>query len=283
LTTVLTDEQREVVLANIPLVEHIVNRVASGLPSSYSRDDLVQTGIMGLIAAAARFDPTKGVAFSTFAGRRIEGAIIDMLRKADWAPRSLRAMERRLAIAEDREHDVTTSALVDRVSRELGLDRDQIERLRRDIMKSRVDSLDRPVGNDSGGLTPLSATLVDDTNPVEEEIDGVELIGYLRDGVALLPERHRIVVIGFFFEGRTMTELGALLGVTQSRASQLKDEALTMLRQALDEVYRDDSLDAATGEGRPRSARQVAYDRSLATSRGWRDRLAAGKGFSDPS
>jgi RNA polymerase sigma factor for flagellar operon FliA len=105
LSTILTDEQRETVLANVPLVEHIVNRIAANLPASHSRDDLVQTGILGLIAATVRYDPSLGAAFSTFAGRRIEGAVIDLLRRADWAPRSVRAMERRLSAAEERAAD----------------------------------------------------------------------------------------------------------------------------------------------------------------------------------
>ena len=102
MSTILTDEQRETVLANVPLVEHIVNRIASNLPATHSRDDLVQTGILGLISATVRYDPEMGAAFSTYAGRRIEGAIIDLLRRADWAPRSVRSRERRLSAAEGR-------------------------------------------------------------------------------------------------------------------------------------------------------------------------------------
>lgn len=279
MTTVLTDEQREMVLTHVPLVEHIVNRVSAGLPSRYARDDLVQTGILGLITATVRFDPDRGVSFSTFAGRRIEGAIIDHLRRSDWAPRSVRALERRLVQAQDRNPATDPSVALDQASRELGIDRGQLERLRQDIVKARVDSLDRPVGIDGDGPTPLSDTVVDPSQGVEDRINGFELVGYLRDGVALLPERHRIVIIGYFFDGRTMTDLGALLGVTQSRASQIKDEALTMLRQALDQIYQE-SGDEAGPPGRRPSARQVDFNRSLAGSRPWQDRLAAGKGIS---
>jgi RNA polymerase sigma factor for flagellar operon FliA len=263
------------VMRNVPLVEHIVNRIAIGLPSSHSRDDLVQTGVMGLIAATVRFDPSKGAAFSTFAGRRIEGAIIDMLRRSDWAPRSVRAMERRLSAVEDRGTAADPSALVDAASRELGIDRTQIERLRQDIVKARIDSLDRSVGADNDSPVPLSATLVDKGELIEDTVDDQELMGYLRDGIRLLPDRHRLVVIGFFFEGRTMTDLGTLLGVTQSRASQIKEEALAMLKSGLDEVYGQVSAGGST-----RSARQEAFNQSLAGARPWRDRLAAGKGVS---
>ncbi|MCP3993193.1 MAG: sigma-70 family RNA polymerase sigma factor [Actinomycetia bacterium] len=271
MTTVLTDEQREMVLTNVPLVEHIVNRIASSLPSSYSRDDLVQTGVMGLITATVRFDSTNGAAFSTFAGRRIEGAILDMLRRSDWAPRSVRAMERRLSDVEDQG----PSPRVEAASRQLGVDRSQIERLRQDILKARLDSLDRAIGSEDGSPTPLSATVIDRGDLVEDIVDDQELVGYLRDGVGLLSDRHRLVVVGYFFEGKTMTDLGTLLGVTQSRASQIKDEALTMLKGALDEVYGNVSDGKST-----RSSRQRAFNQSLVTSRSWRDRLAAGKGIS---
>ncbi len=292
------------VLANVPLVEHIVNRIASNLPSSHSRDDLVQTGIMGLIAATARFDPTMGAAFSTFAGRRIEGAIIDMLRQADWAPRSVRSLERRLTSAEERAQSKGSSrrAAMVELSSELGCDVEELHRLRADIAKARLDSLDRPVRTDDTEM-PLAAVVVDQRRRAEEIVDDHELIGYLRDGVALLPERHRIVVVGYFFEGRSITDLGSLLGVTQSRASQIKDEALRLLRESLRAVYDEDpqcnpsshtpSVGAvarsasgapapAAGDGRaprrPGSSRQRTFNESLAASRGWRDRVAAGKG-----
>lgn len=263
------------VLANVPLVEHIVNRIASGLPSSHSRDDLVQTGIVGLISATVRFDPGNGAAFSTFAGRRIEGAIIDMLRQADWAPRSVRALERRLT-AMEQGRSTELSLPTAQLSKELGVDHQQLESLRQDIVKARLDSLDRPVATDGGAALPLSATIVDHGEQVEQSLDDQELVGYLRDGVTLLPDRHRVVIVGYFFEGRTMTELGTFLGVTQSRASQLKDEALKMLRVALAEVYRDGP--ASTFE--QSTKRQRSFNESLAGSRPWRDRLAAGEGIS---
>ena len=274
-TTVLTDQQRETVLTNIPLVEHIVNRVAANLPSTYSRDDLVQTGIVGLIAATVRFDPGAGTAFSTFAGKRIEGAIIDMLRKSDWAPRSVRALERQMAKAERLSEVAGGTLSTEELSRELGIDRSQLAQLRNDIEKARIDSLDRPVAGD-GVTTPLSATVRDQAASVEDTLGEQELVGYLRQGVALLPERHRIVIVGYFFEGRSMTELGGLLGVTQSRASQLKEEALKLLRSGLDEVYRADDQEA----GQALSSRQKAFTQSFTSTTAWRDRLAAGKGIS---
>ncbi|MGH1492437.1 MAG: sigma-70 family RNA polymerase sigma factor [Acidimicrobiales bacterium] len=275
MSTILTDEQRSMVLANVPLVEHIVNRVAANLPASHSRDDLVQSGIMGLITATVRFDPDQGTAFSTFAGRRIEGAVIDMLRRADWAPRSVRSMERRLATAED-QRSALHSASGERLSRELGCDPRDIHALRRDIAKARLDSLDRPVSTENATV-PLSATIIDERDRAEEIVDHQELIGYLRDGVSLLPERHRAIVVGYYFEGQSITDLGAYLGVSQSRASQIKDEALKLLRKGIQGVYRDP---AAGPDAAPMSNQQQSFVDSVAGSRPWRERLTAGKGIS---
>ncbi len=274
MSTILTDEQREMVLANVPLVEHIVNRVAINLPASHSRDDLVQTGIMGLITATVRFDPDNGSAFSTFAGRRIEGAIIDMLRSSDWAPRSVRAMERRMNKAEE-TNSALHSASVDALSTELGCKPEEVHQLRKDIAKARLDSLDRPVGGEDAAV-PLSSTVIDHRHGAEEILDQQEMVGYLRDGVALLPERHRMVVIGYYFEGRSITDLGALLGVTQSRASQIKDEALKLLRDGINEVYRDPVVEPESHL----TGRQQVFADSVASSRPWRERVDVGKGVS---
>jgi RNA polymerase sigma factor (sigma-70 family) len=163
----------------------------------------------------------------------------------------------------------------DEIRKELGIDQDQLDQLRRDIDRARIDSLDRPVRTSGDGLLiPLSSTVFDEDDAVEHRVDEHELLGYLRDGVGLLPERHRTVVVGYFFEGRSMTELGALLGVTQSRASQIKEEAIRMLRHALDQAYRDEG-----DQERSLTERERAFAKTMAAARPWRDRLAAGKGF----
>ncbi|MEL6981982.1 MAG: sigma-70 family RNA polymerase sigma factor [Actinomycetota bacterium] len=256
------------VLANVPLVEHIVNRVSANLPASHSRDDLVQTGILGLISATARFDPEAGAAFSTFAGRRIEGAIIDLLRSNDWAPRSIRRAERQLSAAEEKLGTDHTPTL-DELTTELGCSPAELQRLRNDIAKARLDSLDRTVRSDDSAI-PLAATVADNARRTEDQVADDELLGYLRNGVALLPERHRTVIVGFFFEGRTATELGALLGVTQSRASQIKEEAIRMLRAGLTEAYREsDPLGLEPETAASLTERQRVYAKAVAESTPW--------------
>lgn len=266
----LTPEQRQMVERNVALVEHIVKRLMCRFPSSYERDDLVQTGILGLIEASTRFDPSRGIAFSTFAGRRIQGSIIDQLRRDDWAPRSVRLGERQLEQAEAEQRANNGGGPVDdaAISRSLGLQLSEVHRLRTRIASANLDSLDRPVGRDDG-LTSLSETIADLTGlGVEGELDDRELRGYLRDAVRLLPERHRIIIVGHFLEGRSMTELGQLLGVTQSRASQLKEDALRLVRQAIRAQYGDGDAEAA----RP-TRRQREYTESLRQAGTFRSRL----------
>ncbi len=262
---------------NIPLVEHIVNRVMSRLPATHDRDDLVQTGMMGLIGAVQRFDPSATNTFSTYAGRRIEGAIIDQLRRSDWAPRSVRALERQVRSAEDSVGPVEDRDR--RVAEVLGMESTELNRLRNDVAKARLDSLDRPTGDQSNSPT-IGGSITDSNQGLDERIQDKELVAYVRSAIHHLPERHRIVVAGYFFENRSMTELGDLLGVTQSRASQLKDEALKMMKAGLEHSYGDPTQSEAnqpsntsTVAKRP-TKRQRTYNESLAAPRSWKDRIA---------
>ncbi len=265
----LTKEERAMVEANVPLVRHIVRRLAGRFPSTYCEDDLVQTGMIGLIEATRRFDPERGIAFSTFAGRRIEGAVYDLMRQEDWLPRSRRALERRIGIV---EHDLTVKyghkpSDVE-IAAVLGLSAKQVDQARHHVLKARVDSLDRPIAN-GPTATPLGETVVaeDEAGP-ESNLDQAEMLGYLRDGLDLLPERHRLVVLGFFFEGKSVTEIGALLGVTQSRASQLKNEAIEMLRVGLDRQFEETPTEDSS------RGRQRRFNDSLASASTWRDRVS---------
>lgn len=276
MTQRLNPAQRELVERNIALVEHIVKRMAARFPSSHDRDDLVQAGIMGLIEASTRFDPSHGTAFSTFVGRRIEGAIIDHLRRDDWAPRSVRAGERQLQQAEAdvvaRRGGVHPGDA--ELSQMLGVTVDDVRRLRCRIAEASLDSLDRPVGRGEA-VSTLSETVADLSGlGVEGELDERELRAYLRDAVSLLPERHRLVIVGHFLEGRSMTELGELLGVTQSRASQLKEDALRLIREGMKDQYRDaDAHVGGEAQSRPRTRREAQFTESLRSARPWRNRL----------
>lgn len=268
----LTREQERTVEENMPLVQHIVARMTRSFPSTCSRDDLVQAGALGLIEAARRFEPDRGVTFSTYAGRRIEGAVLDALRSVDWASRSVRRDERQLR--------TTSAQLVAALGRHptecelsetMAIDPQRLRDLRADLARARLDSLTRGpgLGDEATGRAELDVVApVDDRRSLEHR----ELLGYLRDAVRLLPERHRLIIVGYFLEGRSMTELGAFLGVTQSRASQLKTEALTMMRDGL-----TSAIDETCPPGSFRGRRQVAYNEALKTASTWRQRLGTAR------
>ena len=264
-STPLTPEQKRIVEQNMPLVHHIVGRMTDRFPSGFSRDDLVQAGSLGLVEATRRYEADKGFAFSTFAGRRIEGAILDALRGADWASRSVRSGERHLRTASAELAATLGRQPTDgELMQAMGIDQPTLDKLRSDLSRARVDSLSRRSSHEGDTVGAIDVAAKENE---QEQLEEKELLGYLRDAVRLLPERHRIVIVGYFLEGKSMTELGELLAVSQSRASQLKGEALTMMRDglsaALEEVEQDDSANRA----------QDDYNRSLQAASSWRDRL----------
>ncbi len=260
----------------LPLVEQIVAQVAVNFPRHVDRGELVRAGVLGLVEAAHRYDDARGVPFDRFAALRIRGAILDAVRAADWAPRSVRALARRV--------DATEQELANRLSRmpspeELadatGTSVQELRGLRDRVFRSVVLTLDYRAGADDPDMT-LGDMLSDRTAPEpDEELETRELLSYLRDAVGLLPERHRIVVVGYFLEGRSSDELARLLGVTESRVSQLRSEALVMLREGIEAQYQPEP---ATPEQPPSGRvgrRKNAYASAIGSSSRWQDRLTS--------
>lgn len=258
----------------LPLVEQIVAQVAINFPRHVDRGELVRAGVLGLVEAAHRFDDTRGVPFDRFAALRIRGAILDAVRAADWAPRSVRALARRV--------DATEQELANRLSRmpsaeELadatGTSVEDLRGLRDRVFRSVVLTLDYRAGADDPDMT-LGDMLSDRTAPEpDEELETRELLSYLRDAVCLLPERHRIVVVGYFLEGRSSDELARLLGVTESRVSQLRSEALLMLREGIEAQYQPGDRQADVPLPGRVGRRKTAYAAAISSSSRWQDRL----------
>ena len=236
---------------NIGLVVHIANRIANRLPNERDRDDLISAGMVGLVEAASRFEPARAMPFGSFAGLRIEGAILDSLRQADRLPRSLRHTQRRIDAAElALTTDLGRSPSSTEVARAVGLSLCELHEARGQIAAGVLESIDRPAG---GSGTPSCAELVcDPARGIDEQLAEQESAIAVRKAVGRLSERHRFVIIGCMFEGRPLRELAATLGVTRSRVSQLKDEAIRQLRIALTD---QETIDLAGAEReRPASA-----------------------------
>ena len=256
--------------ANLPLVQHVVVQVATHFPRHVDRGELARAGALGLVEAAQRFDPSRGVPFDKFAARRIRGAILDSVRAADWAPRSVRTLSRRLAQV---EHDLAArgeEADPTEVAEALGLTRDELFRLRDKVFRSVVLALDHIVTTPDDDLS-LGEVLADRTAlEPDEELETRELLGYLRDAVGLLPERHRVVIMGYFLESKTSIELAEMLGVTESRISQVRTEGLEMLRAGIEAQYQPKSTEPVGRAAR----RRAAYADAIGDRSSWRNRIA---------
>ncbi|MEM9131439.1 MAG: FliA/WhiG family RNA polymerase sigma factor [Actinomycetota bacterium] len=259
--------------ANLPLVKHVVFQVAVHFPRHVDREELARAGALGLVEAARRYDDSRGVPFERFAAQRIRGAILDSVRAADWAPRSVRLLARRLEATE--QQLATQLGRVpnnDEMAKSLGVTKQELTKLQDRLFRSVVLALDHETSDD----TDEDLTLVDilkDRSTVEpsEELETRELHNYLRDAVGLLPERQRFVIVGYFLEGRTSQDLARFLGVTESRISQLRSEALRNLKLGIEAQYTDAETDAPVGRV---AKRQAAYADSVSDASDWKTRLS---------
>jgi RNA polymerase sigma factor for flagellar operon FliA len=270
-----SQDTTKLIEANLPLVKHIVFQVAVHFPRHVDRDELARAGALGLVEAARRYDESRGVPFDRFAAQRIRGAILDTVRAADWAPRSVRTLARKLEGVEQRlATELGRVPVASEMADALGMTPHELNRLQDRMFRSVVLALEHEVSDD----TDEDLTLVDvltDRGAVEplEELETRELHAYLRDAVDLLPERQRLVVVGYFLEGRTSQELARFLGVTESRVSQLRSEALAMLKEGIEAQYAG-KADAEPPSGRV-ARRKANYAAAIAEKSEWRNRLTA--------
>lgn len=265
----------------LPLVKHVMFQVSVRFPRHVDREELIRAGVLGLVQAAHRFDPTKGVNFNHYAAQRIRGAILDAVRSIDWAPRSVRRSGRAIENASDKlSNDLGRLPTTAELAAELGMTPAELAQLQHQLARTVVLGLEMVVseveGDDEEVL--LKGTLPDPGRGPDEELVDRELHAYLRDAVDVLPERHRIVIQGYFFEGRTSEELAAEIGVTVSRISQLRTEAFGMIREGLAAQYHDAEADApvpAVQESKRAARQRGAYAAAIASKSTWRSRIDA--------
>ena len=259
---------------NLPLVKHVVFQVAVHFPRHVDREELARAGALGLVEAARRYDGSRGVPFEPFAAQRIRGAILDAVRAADWAPRSVRLLARRL---ESVEHRLATELgrvpSLSEMAQDMNVSVDELCRLQDRLFRSVVLALEHEATGDSDEELTLVDVLVD-PGAVEpcEELEDRELHAYLRDAVRLLPERQRLVIMGYFLEGKTSQELASFLGVTESRISQLRSEGLRTLRLGIEAQYEGDGVDIDLVDGRS-AKRQAQYADAIGAATGWKARF----------
>jgi RNA polymerase sigma factor FliA len=231
--------RERLILHYSPLVKYVAGRVGVGLPPNIEQADLVSYGIFGLIDAIEKFDLARAIKFETYAISRIKGAIIDELRAIDWIPRSVRykarEVEKAYAALEARLHRTPTEV---EVAEELGISMDDLHQIFSQVSFVNVVALDEllNVGGDRGDKLSLVDTL-EDTKAEDPVLafETEETKYLLARAINTLPEREKIVVTLYYYEGLTLAEIGQVLGVTESRICQMHTKAVLQLRGKLAE------------------------------------------------
>jgi len=232
------DRARErLVLAYSPLVKYVAGRMSSGLPAHVEDSDLISYGLLGLISAIERFDTSRDIKFETFAIARIKGSIIDELRSLDWVPRSVRARARQIEKTNATlEHKLRRAPTDQEMAEALGTSVDDFQESLTKISNSSVVALDElwTVSDASGDQVSLLDT-IQDPNAIDpaQEMDASEMKDRLAEAIARLPEREKLVVALYYYENLTLREIGEVLGVTESRVSQLHTKAVLRLKSRL--------------------------------------------------
>lgn len=228
--------REQFLVEHLPLVRYIAGRLAIGLPNSVEMDDLVHSGVVGLIEAMDHFDPSRGIKFETYATPRIRGAILDELRTLDWAPRSLRANSRRLdRVAAKLENELGRSATEEELAESMGIPLDEFQEILGRISATTVFSLDElAFGRNGHSEVPLVDTIEADQvhNPLTA-LEREELENFLADSIGELPERGRLVIGLYYYEELTLKEIGEVLGVTESRVCQIHTKSILKLKAKL--------------------------------------------------
>ncbi len=226
------------ILHYAPLVKYVAGRVGSGLPAHVEQADLVSYGTFGLIDAITRFEPSREIKFESYAMARIRGAIIDELRSTDWIPRSVRMkarqFERTVAALEAK---LQRSPTDEEIADEMDMDVEEIRKFLGQLSLVNVVALDELLVDDDGSAPRLVDTLRDtaalDPQAMAEHGEARQL---LARAVEQLPEREKVVVSLYYFEGLTLADIGRVLGVTESRICQLHTKAVLHLRSKLADI-----------------------------------------------
>ena len=224
--------RERLILSYAPLVKFVVGRVSVSMPAHVDHEDLVSYGLLGLLSAIERYDPAREAKFETFAIPRIRGAIMDELRSNDWVPRSVRARAKLI----ERTIRTLTTALGrtpsdPEVAAKLGVTLEEFDEYLADIGRTAPVYLDAVVSFSSDSHETLVDTLPDETLlPAGSGLELQDMQDGLAEAITALPEREQLLVTLYYYENLTLREVGQVLGVTESRASQLHTKAMLRLR-----------------------------------------------------
>jgi RNA polymerase sigma factor for flagellar operon FliA len=269
-TTVLSEREQEVLIrGHMPLVGHLVRDMLSRIPNHIHRDDLTSAGLHALVTAARGWDPDRGIPFHRFATTRIRGAILDELRSLDWATRSVRTKAR--ATDTTRQQLTTTLGRTptnEELAQALGTTTTDLHQTDNDVQRATVLSL-------QGFTTSSADDMVTERTPGPEDmLLRREQIGYLHHAIAALPDRLQLVVTDYFLNERPMADIAGDLGVTESRISQLRAEALSLLKDGLNTHLDPDLAPNPENPEGVTARRRASYYSTIAGNTSVRSRLA---------
>ncbi|MBN1629507.1 MAG: RNA polymerase sigma factor WhiG [Thermoleophilia bacterium] len=243
-----TRARDKLILAYSPLVKYVAGRMSSGLPAHIDEGDLVSYGLLGLIGALDRFDPGRNIKFETYAVSRIKGSIIDELRALDWVPRSVRSWARKVEAAVTKlENRLMRAPSDEEIASELGVAVDDFQDILNQISCASVVALDEFWDSSGPGQDKVNLidTIEDADAPDPSRAYRIQVVKEtLAGAIERLPERERIVIGLYYYEGLTLKEIGEVLGVTESRVSQLHTKAVLRLRGRIKEDLDLDPLTA---------------------------------------
>lgn len=224
-------DRETLIMTHLSKVKYIADRIAAKLPSSVERDDLYGAGVIGLIDAVERYDASRGVAFTTFAEMRVRGAILDNLRSLDWASRTVRRRAREVQNAYGQIEKLKGSpATEEEVAAHLQMPVRELQNILREISGLNITDLDEQ--DEKTGLSLIDTIYDTGASPLEQYEDA-ERRQRLAEAIDKLPERERQVIALYYVEELNMKEIGAVLGITESRVSQLRTQAVVRLRANL--------------------------------------------------
>ncbi len=225
-------DQDALVERHAPLVKRIAYHLVSRLPPSVQADDLIQAGMIGLLEAARNYDASQGASFETYAGIRIRGAMLDEIRRGDWAPRSLHRKVRQVSAAiRDIEAETARDARDSEVAERLGISLETYHQILRDATGHRIFSVEDLVA----GSESLSEGLGEAIRGPLDEVERQEFNEALVRAIASLPERERLVMSLYYEEELNLREIGAVLNVSESRVCQIHGQALVRLKARMAE------------------------------------------------
>jgi RNA polymerase sigma factor for flagellar operon FliA len=229
--------RESIILKYAPLVKYVAGRVAIGLPANVEFDDLVSYGVFGLMDAIEKYDPSRGIKFETYAIARIRGAILDGLRSNDWVPRSVRQkakeLEKICAVLENR---LGRSATDQEISKAMNLNLHDFYELLSEVSCTTLSSLDElwmVNSNEEDSVRVLDLVRNDESEDPLQHVEIEEIKATLAANIDYLPEREKMVIALYYYEGLTLKEIGEIMEISESRVSQIHNKAIFRLRGRL--------------------------------------------------